>query len=78
MRELASASLCSAQYQTCLNDFECVSFVDCVTTCAPNDSFCVDDCANFYFFCYLLYSDYALCVLCLGCYADCDGASAGC
>jgi hypothetical protein len=69
---------CMFEYETCVNSFECSEFFTCIDGCAAGDDICLDKCANAYPNGYMEANDYAYCIICIGCYADCDGAASGC
>ena len=69
---------CASQMAACQASADCMSFVDCMSACAPNDDVCLNGCASSYPNGVQLYSDFAYCIVCTACYGDCDGAASSC
>ena len=72
--DCAASGPCSTQLDACVADQGCNDFVTCLDPCATGDTACVDACQSKYPAGASLYLDYASCVVCSACYADCDGA----
>ena len=72
----ALAGGCSANYQACIADQDCVAFVQCINPCT--DQACFDACAQTSPGGAQIYNTLSMCVVCQECYVVCDGAASGC
>jgi hypothetical protein len=69
---------CWPSYDACLTSDECLGYLDCVQSCAPDDEACYQKCAEVYPSGAQQYNDLVVCVICGACYNDCDGFASGC
>ena len=71
---------CSASYEACFSDMECLAFVQCVEDCQnqSNPDACYQQCFEVYPTGAQLYQEAVFCIVCDSCFQSCDGAGAGC
>jgi cysteine-rich repeat protein len=74
----AQGLLCADQLEDCQNNFDCLALSDCLSTCAPGNQLCVDNCAQQFPNGIADLRSLSGCVICGVCFDDCDGAAAGC
>lgn len=68
--------LCGAEANACFSDMACNSLGQCLNGCS--DQTCANNCASMYSAGVAKYNAMVDCILCQGCYSDCNGAAAGC
>lgn len=72
----AVATQCSADFDACAEEPECVAYSDCVAVCAEPG--CLEACQSAHPLGVAPHDALVACLYCDACYFDCDGASAGC
>ena len=74
--DCAIGSTCSDLWTQCITTPACEGLLNCLPSC--NDQPCFDKCLEMYAEGIELYNETAICLVCQGCYNDCDGQGQGC
>ncbi|MDI3282652.1 hypothetical protein [Polyangium sp. 15x6] len=74
--ECATSTICNGLWTKCLALPACEGLLNCLPSC--QDQLCFDKCLETFPDGIALYNETAICLVCQGCFNDCDGASQGC